>query len=164
MGAIAPVDRSYVVAEGLLAGAYPAHRDPATCSERLQRLRAAGIDLFVDLTAPGEREPYAHLLGDARHERRAIADFGVTTPDGYRAILDLVDEALAAGNGVLVHCVGGLGRTGTVVGCWLVRHALGGNDPLARIAELRAGLPDGWARSPETDEQRDVVLGWRRGD
>lgn len=159
----APLDDTYLVADGVLAGAYPGHPDPVIAAERLERLEAAGVRLFVDLTEPGELEPYAHLLVTARHERRPIEDFGVTTGDGYRGILDLVDGARAAGDGVLVHCFGGLGRTGTVVGCWLVRHGLDAGDPVARIAELRARLLDARARSPQTEEQRDVVLGWRRG-
>jgi hypothetical protein len=160
----APVDDAYLVTSGLLAGAYPGHPDPAICADRLRRLSSAGVDAFVDLTEPGECEPYAHLLDGVRHERRPIADFGITTPDGYRAILDLVDGARDAGEGVYLHCFGGLGRTGTVVGCWLVRHGLGGGDPIARLAELRSGTADAWAASPQTEEQRRVVRGWRRGD
>jgi hypothetical protein len=50
------------------------------------------------------------------------------------------------------------------VGCWLVRHGLDDGDALRRIAMLRRGLPDARASSPQTDEQRRIVLGWRRGD
>jgi hypothetical protein len=159
-----PVDDAYLVAGGLLAGAYPGDPDPSIRADRLGRLRGAGVDLFVDLTEPGELEPYAHLLGGARHERRPITDFGVTSRERYREILDLVDGARDAGQGVYVHCFGGVGRTGTVVGCWLVRHGLDGGDPIGRIAQLRQGLADAWARSPQTEEQRRVVRGWRRGD
>ena len=43
-----------------------------------------------------------------------------------KRILDDVDEAIAGGGLTYVHCWGGIGRTGTVVGCWLVRHGLEG--------------------------------------
>jgi protein-tyrosine phosphatase len=77
-------------------------------------------------------------------------------------ILDAVEEAHAAGDTAYVHCWGGVGRTGTVVGCWLVRHGLDRGDPIAAIAALRAGLPD--ARpSPETAAQAALVRGWRHG-
>jgi hypothetical protein len=160
----APVDGAYVVADGLLAGVHPGGVDEVGCADRLARLESAGVGLFVDLTEEHELEPYAHLLTVARHERRAIADFGVTTPERYREILDLVDAGRDARQGVYVHCFGGLGRTGTVVGCWLVRHGLDDGDALRRIAMLRRGLPDARASSPQTDEQRRIVLGWRRGD
>ena len=61
-----------------------------------------------------------------------------------------------------MHCWGGVGRTGTAVGCWLVRHGLDRGDPIARIAALRtrsaAARP-----SPETPGQVALVRGWRRG-
>ncbi|MFZ5949388.1 MAG: fused DSP-PTPase phosphatase/NAD kinase-like protein [Candidatus Rifleibacteriota bacterium] len=38
---------------------------------------------------------------------------------------------MAAGKPVYVHCWGGLGRTGVVVGCWSRRH--GEAEPLAKL-------------------------------
>ena len=40
-----------------------------------------------------------------------------------------------AAGGVYVHCWGGIGRTGTTVGCWFVRHGRTGDQALAEIAE-----------------------------
>ena len=79
-----------------------------------------------------------------------------------REILDVIDAGLREG-GVYVHCYRGLGRTGTVVGCWLVRHGLDEGDALARVAELRRELSDAHLPSPQTREQRHVVRKWRRG-
>lgn len=71
-------------------------------------------------------------------------------------ILDTLDSAMESGHTVYLHCHGGRGRTGTVVGCWLVRHGRTGEQALARIAELR-----GDHESPETREQRAFVLNWK---
>ena len=76
-------------------------------------------------------------------------------------ILDTLDAALAQGETVYVHCFGGIGRTGTVVGCWLVRHGLTGEQALAQIAAWREGTPDEWNQSPETASQRQMALAWR---
>jgi protein-tyrosine phosphatase len=76
-------------------------------------------------------------------------------------ILDAVDDALASGRTVYVHCFGGVGRTGTVVACHLVRHGARPHDALALIAEWRRGRPDGRRASPETSQQRMFVEGWR---
>jgi protein-tyrosine phosphatase len=70
------------------------------------------------------------------------------------------DSAREQGLGVYLHCWGGIGRTGTVVGCWLVRHGASGSAALDRIAELHGATPDGARRSPETEAQREAVLGW----
>jgi protein-tyrosine phosphatase len=65
---------------------------------------------------------------------------------------------------VYVHCRGGIGRTGTVIGCWLARNGLTGQAALDRIAELRAGTPDGYTQSPETAAQRAFVLAFAAED
>jgi protein-tyrosine phosphatase len=78
-------------------------------------------------------------------------------------ILDDVDEAIARGQTAYVHCWGGIGRTGTVVGCWLMRHGLAGGDPIARIAELRRDVSDARVPSPQTSAQRAMVRAWKRG-
>lgn len=164
MTALPPVPGSYWVVPGrLLAGGYPGDPDPRVAAARLESFGAAGISLFVDLTEPLELEPYAHLIGAARHERRPIPDLGVTTRRRYREILDLVDDTLAEGGGAYVHCWQGLGRTGTVVGCWLVRHGHDGGEPLTRIAELRRQLANAGAPSPQTRDQKRVIARWRRG-
>ena len=57
-----------------------------------------------------------------------------------RAILDLIESAIDAGAPVYVHCWGGIGRTGTVVCCWLVERGLSGEQALVEIALLREGI------------------------
>ena len=65
---------------------------------------------------------------------------------------------------VYVHCWGGVGRTGTVVGCWLVRH-----EPRQtvirsrRIAALRAGIAGGATLARDARGRSTLVRGWRRG-
>jgi hypothetical protein len=160
-----PIAGAYWVDPGrLLAGEYPAADDVMFTRERLAQIGAAGIAVYLDLTEEGELAPYAHLLDGARHVRMSIPDMGTTSPERYRAMLDVVDESLSTGAGVYVHCYGGVGRTGTVVGCWLRRHGLDDGDPIGRIAALRSGLVDGWLASPQTPEQCRVVLDWGRDD
>jgi protein-tyrosine phosphatase len=65
------------------------------------------------------------------------------------AILGQLDELLASGRTVYLHCRGGIGRTSTVLGCYLVR---GGQTADAVLADLEG---------PETDEQRAFVRAWR---
>ena len=155
----------------LVAGEYPSAKDAAQAEIKLARFVQFGVTTFVDLTEEGEHglRPYA---GDIRalaaasgrsvtHHRRPIPDLGTPAPQTMRDILDTIDTALAAREMVYVHCYGGIGRTGTVIGCWLVRHGLSGEEALHRIAEWRAHTPDGWRASPETPDQRALILSWR---
>jgi hypothetical protein len=159
-----PIPESYWVVPGrLLAGEYPGARNPGEARRKLRRLSWSGVNAFVDLTEAAEYGlvPYRPLLPDSTsYERRPIPDMDVVGSAEMRAILDTVDEALAAGRTAYVHCYGGRGRTGTVVGCWLVRHGSTPEAALARIAELRRGTPDGRQPSPETGPQIEMVTRW----
>jgi hypothetical protein len=157
-----PVRDSYRVADAFLAGGYPAAVDPAESFRRMRAFARYGVTRFVDLTHPADPlEPYEHWLdpGTSRISH-PIVDMGTTTIPHMARILDDVDRALEDGATVYVHCWGGLGRTGTVVGCWLVRH--GFDDPLGRIAELRRDLAEGSLASPQTVGQRAMVTRWKR--
>ena len=62
---------------------------------------------------------------------------------------------------VYIHCWGGIGRTGTVVGCYMVQEmGMTGPEALLRIEKSRTGTHDSSRSSPETQEQRDMVMGW----
>jgi hypothetical protein len=145
------------VADGLVAGAYPG------ASGNVEALEEAGVTLFVDLTHPSDPlERYEHRLHGARRIGHPIPDMGTPTAEGVIRILDDIDAERSLGGTAYVHCWGGVGRTGTVVGCWLGRHGLDEGDPIAAIARLRAGLA-GERPSPETPGQIALVRGWRHG-
>lgn len=166
-----PIPSSYWVIPGsFCAGEYPGAPSDAGARHKLAALREAGVTCFVDLTEDRDGlNPYAHLLhgeGQAalRHVRFPIRDMGIPTRALMRQVLDTMGEAMAAGECVYVHCWGGIGRTGTVVGCWLVEQGLGGQQALVEIERLRVGIPDEWRTSPETVEQRRFVLDWEVGE
>jgi protein-tyrosine phosphatase len=146
----------YAVSDRLRAGAYPG------TPEGVQALEDAGVTLFVDLTHTADPlEGYERHLGRSRRAWHPIPNFGTPTVDEMSGILDEVDQELAGGGSVYVHCWGGVGRTGTVIGCWLTRHGLERGDAVATLAGLRRALPD--ARpSPETEAQLELVRGWER--
>jgi protein-tyrosine phosphatase len=142
----------------LIAGRHPCALGPDEAAGEIGALLEEGVTLFLDLTHDGELEPYArHLPRRVRHVRMPIRDFSVPTHEALVSTLDEIDSELAAGGHVFVHCWAGCGRTGVVVGCWLVRHGTAPNEALTRIAETR-GLG-----CPQTLEQRLLIIGWEPG-
>ena len=168
-----PMANTYWVDPGrFAAGEYPGAWDRGEAAARLRTLLRAGIDCFIDLTERYEGlEPYAGIAAQEAgrlgiefvHERHAIVDMGLPrSPEQTAGILDAIDEALDDGKNVYVHCWGGIGRTGTVVGCWLVRHGRTGDEALAEIAQRWQGMEKRHRhrRSPQTEPQRDYVRNW----
>ena len=159
-----PIRDAYVVADGLLAGEYPGANDPEEAARRITRFESYGIRTFVDLTHPADSlDPYEPLLQEGRRLAHPIVDMGTTTIPHMTRILDDIDAARAVGEGVYVHCWGGLGRTGTAVGCWLVRNGLDRGDAIRRIEELRRMVLDSFMPSPQTTAQRAMVTRWKPG-
>ena len=101
------------------------------------------------------------MLTDISH-RFPITD--AAAPDSLElttAVLDAIDEHVDEGRTVYVHCLGGMGRTGTIIGCWLARHGHPGQAALDRLPELWQECPKSkYTRSPETWEQAQYVLNW----
>lgn len=171
-----PLDVFWVQEGQIAAGPYPGAPTRAEAEAKLTALLTAGITTFIDLTEERDRyrqlAPYSELLKrtaakldvPATHLRLPIDDTDVPPPWRMRVILDAIETAVAAGEVAYIHCWGGVGRTGTVVGC-LLREA--GTEPDAVLDELqalRAHTPRGVnRRSPENALQRDYVTGWVPG-
>jgi protein tyrosine/serine phosphatase len=85
-----------------------------------------------------------------------IADLDVVNDDAYVEITDAVGQSLGRG-GAYVHCWGGVGRTGTVIGCLLADQGLTHDQVLERLVALRKGTRKAARPIPETKAQRDVI-------
>ena len=169
-----PTSSSYWVVPGLLlAGAYPGDPDPEEHHQKVQAIVGAGISLFVNLMHENETDltgkpfvPYADLARQLYPEvtcvRSPIRDLSVPTVEQMLAILDVIDQFLVGGKPVYVHCWGGVGRTGTVIGCWLLRHKLAEpSNVLDVLMRLRQQDQERRNRmSPETGAQQKFVKQW----
>lgn len=166
-----PIPDSYWLIEGqLLAGEYPGGQDDDEARRKLEAMLAAGIRSFIDLTEETDPlVPYQPILMevaremaiDVRYQRHPIRDMWIPSPDAMAEILSTIRDEIAAGRPVYFHCWGGIGRTGTVSGCWLVAQGHSCDEALERIKSLRARTPDGWMESPQTDRQREFVRSWK---
>jgi protein tyrosine/serine phosphatase len=169
-----PIDDSYWVIPGRFrAGEYPGSIQEDKARSKLRWLLNQDINVILDLTMAGEAglKPYVHFLHEEAttisilviHKRLSIQDLSKPSQEKMVEILDTIDSALSEGKNIYLHCYGGKGRTGTVVGCYLVRHGTPRDKALEKIQELRREIPGKSEQSPETEGQRKMVMEWTKG-
>ena len=171
-----PIPRSYWVERGrVLAGEYPGSLNDEQAQSKINKLLHAGVTWFLDLTEERdtiELKPYEQFLPTETsasrrrvvHRRMPIRDGCAPSIDEMKAILDAIDAATSDGHVVYFHCWGGHGRTGTVAGCYMVRHGRTPDEALDTIKRLRRGAPRGERVSPEPGAQTELVRRWPKLD
>ena len=133
----------------LLACAYPRRK------AALDALARSGVQVVVNLHerahGPARLDPYGiaevHL---------PVRDFTAPTPEQLVQGVAEIERSLRDGKVVAVHCGGGLGRTGTLLACYLVSRGMTTVDAIAEVRRLRPG-------SIETREQVNAVLAFGQG-
>ncbi|MCC7069890.1 MAG: dual specificity protein phosphatase family protein [Deltaproteobacteria bacterium] len=135
---------------------------------RWERDLAADLDLLVERHGMGvqvclleDQELVRLKIGDLveEAERRGVAVLRLPIPDGgvlpsgepVEQVVEQILAAASAGKNVVIHCMGGLGRAGTIGGCALVAYGMPVEDALARLRERRG------PNCPETEGQLSFI-------
>lgn len=78
-------------------------------------------------------------------------------------IIELIDKSLNDNKPVYFHCWGGVGRTGTVLGCYLLHKNMATRENVFGIIDyLKRTTSISNRQSPETEEQRNFVLSYKQ--
>ena len=130
----------------------------AALADDLRSLRAAGVDTLVSALTEAERErldlvrqPEIAMRAGLSYVAFPIADFGVPAIDDLRALARRLADETAEGRFVVVHCFGGIGRSGMIACATLIRLGATAEQAMALVSRAR-GFP-----VPETPAQRDLL-------
>lgn len=121
--------------------------------------KRADVDVVLSLLTPDE-EKTLDLREEAsgvRAQAMQFASFAIPdrqVPGSEAKVGEVLEEmasALWAGKNVLVHCRQGIGRSGLVAACLLVKKGMSPGAAIESVSSVR-GVP-----VPETPEQRDWI-------
>ena len=115
----------------------------------LEQLFANGIGAIVSLTENPVNPEAVEAIG-LSYLHLPIVDMCPPTLDDVFAFIEFAWEAAKKEKKVLVHCGAGMGRTGTMLACYLVNEGLDARRAIERIRQQRPG-------SIETVEQEQLV-------
>ena len=160
---VKPIRNSYKVMEGIYAGEYPREYDDKKSIDKIKQFKRFGITHFIDLTEEGELRPYDQMLASPmQHIWFPIQD--VSVPANIESVKDLIGQIHGIlnesdRNKVYIHCLGGVGRTGTIVGCLLShQHNYDYNETMGALKKAFSDCPkSAYRETPETKEQRDFI-------
>jgi hypothetical protein len=168
-----PISECYWVEPGrLLAGEHPGHWDESVARKRIVGLLDAGIRVFIDLSTRADGVyPYEHQLAKICRDRGIDSEYlprplpAETVPDYADDVTDVlraVKSSLDAGQRVYMHCSHGVGRTGMVIGCWLVERGFDPEDALDELARRFAAMNKSrhYRSTPSSALQAEWVENW----
>ena len=176
-----PFNQAYwVEPDRLMAGYYPGSALGQVGDPKLNALLKCGIRHFVNLMQSEEMRWYDKPVVPYQDQTRALAqkleyevtfdrmpikDMGIPTRIEMARILDRIDQKIKARQPVYVHCLGGVGRTGTVIGCYLARQGYAtGRKVIRLLQQLRQNTATRERLSPESNRQIDLVMSWVEGE
>lgn len=164
----APAYNSFPVnGSRIWGGEYPFDLNEETGKQKLKTAIDFGITHFIDLTEEGELSPYEQFIPAGSlvsYERFPISD--THTPASFEDTMNLLlhmDDILKNPNAkIYLHCWGGVGRTCTIVACWLGwKEKTDFFNTLRNLDTMWAQCPKSERRStPDTEEQIDFIQGF----
>lgn len=166
-----PFERSYwVLPNRFIVGEIPASIKEDETIAKLNGLIQVNVNVVINLMEEDEKNyenksfydyaPYLNKHNVETH-RIPIKDLSIPTIETMKKILSIVQDSIRQKKVVYLHCWGGVGRTGTAVGCFLLNNSLASKENvLETINYLKRTTSIDKRQSPETEEQRKFLMEW----
>lgn len=127
---------------------------PASTINDFESLRDDGIDAIVSLTENPLNKPLIEEFG-FEYAHIPIEDLSVPTMYQIEEFVEFANRMRSDGKKIVVHCGAGIGRTGTMLACYLVSKGHSAEESIAEVRRKRPG-------SIETGEQVEVIHKYER--
>ena len=126
-----PDNFSWIIENKLAGSAIP------TSKEEVDWLKEEGVKSIVTI----REEPLDDdWIDDIEYLHIHSNDMGVPEFDDLISSVDFIHQRLENNEPVMVHCLAGLGRTGTILACYLVKYEkMSGDDAITKIRKERSG-------------------------
>ncbi|MBM4054052.1 MAG: protein phosphatase [Planctomycetes bacterium] len=123
---------------------------PMSGISNFEFLKESGIDVIVSLSEWPLHRTLLEEFGFI-NKHIPIADLTPPTQEQIEEFILFVNEAISSDKKVVVHCDAGIGRTGTMLACYLVNKGYSAKDAIIEVRKKRPG-------SIETIAQEETVM------
>jgi len=126
-----PDNFSWLVDDKLAGSAIPTSKD------EINWLHEQGVKSIVTI----REEPLdENWVGEMKYLHVHSNDMGVPTFDDLKESVDFIHNRIEDNEPVMVHCLAGLGRTGTILACYLIKYEkMSAEDAIQHVREKRHG-------------------------
>lgn len=107
------------------------------------------VDSIITMTEDALPETWVREIGGYLH--LPTPDLAAPQMEHIDSAVDFAHKKITSGKRVMVHCAAGMGRAGTILACYLIKHeGLGADEAIARIRNERPG-------SIQSESQENVI-------
>ena len=126
-----PDNFSWLVDDKLAGSAIPTSKD------EINWLHEQGVKSIVTIREVPLDENWG---GEMKYLHVHSNDMGVPTFDDLKESVDFIHNRIEDNEPVMVHCLAGLGRTGTILACYLIKYEkMSAEDAIQHVREKRHG-------------------------
>ncbi len=123
---------------------------PTSVVADLEFLKDHGIEAIVSLTETPLHKTLIEEFG-FEYKHIPVVDYSAPTQEQIEEFISFVNSLVSSKKKIVVHCDAGIGRTGTMLACYLVNKGRRAKEAIAEVRKRRPG-------SIETHDQEETII------